>query len=66
ESATIGWRASCDFNGIVVAVVLSAVLAASGLHAGFVFTALVAGAVGVLALSIGETRVAAQHDELAV
>jgi MFS family permease len=65
EAATIGWRASCDFNGIVVAVVLSAVLAASGLDAGFVFTALVAAAVGVLALSIGETKVAVQHDELA-
>jgi DHA1 family inner membrane transport protein len=60
EAATIGWRASCDLNSVATAGVLVVVLGLTGLDGGFVYGALLTGLVGVLALAIGETRLAPQ------
>jgi MFS family permease len=59
ESATVGWRASCDLNGLLAAVALSAVVGTSGIQAGFMYAAVLSAAIGVLSLSIGESRVGA-------
>jgi DHA1 family inner membrane transport protein len=66
EAAAVGWRIACDVNGLVTAAVLSIVIGLAGLEGGFVYAALAAGAVGLLAASIGETHaVRTRHPELA-
>lgn len=66
EAAAVGWRIACDVNGLVTAGVLGIVIGVGGLHGGFLYAALAAGTVGLLAASIGETHaVRAGQPELA-
>ncbi len=59
ESAAIGWRLACDVNSLGTAVLVSAVFSIAGLYGGFVYAAGASALVGLLALSIGETRIRA-------
>ncbi len=63
ESATVGWRASCDLSGLLAAVALGAVVGTSGLPGGFLYAAILAAIIGALTLSIGETRAPAEQPE---
>lgn len=65
ESAAVGWRIACDVNGLATAAILGVVIGAAGLHGGFVYAALASAAVGLLAVSIGETRTRIAQPELA-
>ncbi len=65
EAAAVGWRIACDVNGLVTAAILAVVIGAAGLHGGFVYAALASAAVGLLAVSIGETRMRVAQPELA-